>query len=72
MNASGNELDNDGLQVFYPVIINTFYALGAFAMAMLFIPTTRDYFTKAGLKGTDMAKRDRREMYVIFDFNFLS
>ena len=67
MNANENVLDNAGLQVFYPVIFNAFYALGAFGVAMLCIPATRDYFMKAGLKGTDMAKRDKREMYVFFD-----
>ncbi len=55
-------MESETRHVFYPVLINVIYAVNAFIVSMALIPTTRAYFMKAGLKGVDMAKKDKREM----------
>ena len=60
--ASQADISSDVFHVFYPALINLIYSISAFVMTMLLIPTTRDYFMKAGLKGKDMAKKDKKEM----------
>ncbi len=55
-------MENETRHVFYPVMINIFYAVNAFVVTMALIPATRSYFLKAGLKGVDMSKKDKREM----------
>eukprot|EP00794_Sanderia_malayensis_P011183 gene11183-12357_t len=55
-------MENEARHVFYPVLINVFYALNAFFVTLVLIPKTRTYFMKAGLKGVDMAKKDKREI----------
>ena len=62
MNSSKAEVSSDVFHVFYPALINVVYSISAFGMTMLLIPTTKNYFIKAGLKGKDMAKKDKREM----------
>ena len=63
MNSSKTEFDNNVVHVFYPALINVVYSISAFVVTMILVPTTKGYFIKAGLKGKDMAKKDKREMY---------
>ena len=62
MNSSSTETSTDIYHVFYPAVINLMYSVSAFIVTIVLIPTTRDYFMQAGLKGKDMAKSDKREM----------
>ena len=55
-------MENEARHVFYPLLINIVYAGSAFLVSLGLIPTTREYFMKAGLKGVDMAKKDKREL----------
>ena len=62
VNSSKADASSELYHVFYPIAINVVYSISAFVMAMALIPTTRDYLMRAGLKGKDMAKKDKREM----------
>lgn len=62
LNSSKADTGKDVFHVFYPAVINLIYAVSAFLFTMILIPTARDYFMRAGLKGKDMAKKDKREM----------
>ena len=62
LNSSKADTNKDVYYVFYPAFINLIYAVSAFLITMVLIPTTRDYFMRAGLKGKDMAKKDKKEM----------
>ena len=53
-----------------PLVINVFYAVVSFFIAYYCIPGSKDIFMNAGLKGKDMNKREKKEMYVRY-FSFL-
>ena len=53
-----------------PLVINIFYAVVSFFVAYYCIPGSKDIFMKAGLKGRDMSKKEKKEMYERY-FSFL-
>ena len=46
----------------YPLFINLIYSVMSFLLTLKMIPGAKELFFKAGLKGKDMSKREKKEM----------
>jgi hypothetical protein len=48
----------------FPLALNLLFSVAGFLLTLKIIPAMREMFITAGLKGRDLGKKDRPEMYV--------